>query len=55
MFAELDHTAASIAEAARRAVAMRQRAELEQDRQRAEDKAAREAIEDVRTLLAKVP
>jgi hypothetical protein len=34
---------------------MRQRAELEQDRQRAEDKAAREAIKDVRTLLAKVP
>jgi len=55
MSAELDHTAASIAEAARRAVAMRQRAELEQDRQRAEDKAAREAIKDVHTLLAKVP
>jgi len=55
MSAELDHTAASIADAARRAVAMRRQAELEQDRQRAGDKAVREAIKDVRTLLAKGP
>jgi hypothetical protein len=52
MAAALDHTAASIAEAARRAAAMQERAELEQDRQRAEDEAARKAIEDLRALLA---
>jgi cellobiose-specific phosphotransferase system component IIA len=52
MAAELDRTAASIAEAARRATTMREKAELEQNRQRAEDERARQAIKAARALAA---
>ena len=53
MAAEMDRTATSVAEAARRAMAMRQEAEAEQDRRHAEDGAAREAIRDVRAVLSR--
>jgi hypothetical protein len=53
MGAALEHTAESIAEAAQRAETMHQRAERDQDRQRAEDEAARRAIEVVRTLVVR--